>query len=177
MAEAPGAPKEPPCWSPANAGIVGAGSCRRSGSFWWWMGRMVTPTGGSSWSGSSGQWAGWWAIGASLGLAGRPLRTLDRVRAAGGGMPAGGLAAVAVGERPDRLGLATRLVAVALALVRGLHALHRAAGLAPGLVSFGVVVVAGRFGAKRPVGVADLKSLAVVLDQPRGLPPGAPATH
>src|SRR6266508_3496600 len=148
MAEAPGAPKEPPCWSPA---------------------------GGSSWSGSSGQWAGWWAIGASLGLAGRPLRTLDRVRAAGGGMPAGGLAAVAVGERPDRLGLATRLVAVALALVRGLHALHRAAGLAPGLVSFGVVVVAGRFGAMRPVGVADLKSLAVFLDQQRGLPQVPPA--
>ena len=110
---------------------------------------------------------------ASLGLAGRPLRTLDRVEVAGGGMPAGGLAAVAVGERPDRLGLAVLLVAFAPA---GLHSRHRTAGQAPCLLSFGVVVLTGLV-AEGPVGVADLVVLAVVLHQPGGLPPRPPTTH
>jgi hypothetical protein len=85
-------------------------------------------------------------------------------------MPAGGL----VGDASDgtRCWIA---VTFAGALLAGLHALDRAAGLAPCPVAFGVVVVAGRRLAEWPVWVVDLELLAVVLDRAGGLPPGAPA--
>src|SRR6266511_3831327 len=133
-------------------------------------GRMVTPAGRSSWS--SGQWVGCWAMGPPRGSAGRPLRTLDRMRIAGEAMPAGGLAAAVVGERRDSVVVAL-VVAVLLA---GLHPRQRARGLAPCMALLGVGV-AGRLGAERTVRVGDLEALAIVLHRSGGLPPRAAATH
>src|SRR6266540_2435145 len=139
---------------------------------------MLRPTGGSS-SWSWGQWAGCWAMEPPFWLAGGALGTLDRVGVAGGGMPAGGFAALVGGDAAHRTrspgAVKPLLLAVKLALLAGLHALDRAAGLPPCLLTFGVG--SARRHAEGPVGVVDLESLAVVLDLASCLPPGPPATN
>jgi hypothetical protein len=86
--------------------------------------------------------------------------------AAVAGVAAGGLLVI-VGERCD-ISLA---VGGALGLA-GLEPLERVVGGTPRLALAGVP---GWRGAKRPVGVGDLVAVAVVLDQPCGMPPGTPA--
>src|SRR6266498_974606 len=101
-----------------------------------------------------------------LVLAGRPLRTLDRRVAAVAGALPNWLVVIVGGSRDISLAIAGELA------LAGLDLLERVVSGAPCLALFGV---AGRRGLKRLVGVGDLVAVAVVLDQPGGLAPGAPA--
>src|SRR6266702_2965446 len=103
---------------------------------------------------------------ASFGLAGLPLRTVDRMLAAVAGLAADGLVVI-VRERHD----ISFAVTGSLGHAAG-DALQRIVGGAPRLTLFGV---ARRRGLKRLIGIGDLVAVAIVLDHACGMTPGAPA--
>jgi hypothetical protein len=103
-------------------------------------------------------------------------------------MPAGGFAAVMVGDgsrrtpqrvavKPLMAAVKPLLLTVELALLAGLHPLDRAAGPPPCLLPLLVVVVTRGRHSEGTVGVVNLESLAVVLDQAGRLPPRPPPPH